>query len=659
MKLVDALFVICFILSFLLGSNSAFCKSSEIVMGGLMSSQVPQESNILPQKDLTKEEKPLPLTDALIPASSAVGVLTYDVKINYPSNETIDVKLTYDNLYSDVASFSFCAGSWWDDGRSDQKESILLEMNAFSKLGDPLTVTYNKKDSGIYVFSVKTDGNSSIEIKYKVNIGFWANDGGIFQRPYRLGGYVSDKYCVIEPGLLFLTPTNLEQVSDVRVSFDLPYDWNVVTFWEKEGGYYRGSPSALRMTKGPFGFGNFTVEERVIGETKVIAAAAEGVAEAENVTNKFLHLYDYYRSKVFGDIPIYTYTDANRDGYIAIFVPASDAFYNLYHEEYGLYMSLQNQNWGNLAHMLCHNWTEEQNWSGAGWYVTEGFVEYLQVKITEEQGYLSSKTADDHMSNKFNWYKSIEATESDISLEDSFNRIKTGQYDNNDIKTQYDKGALVALILDETLLSVSKGDLDIIDLMQAIFNEALKVRDGKGSKLDGDGILKVVNSMTGYDFSDFFQLYFFGTAQLPLTEKNGSLTVDLTKVPNLLPTILIDIRANGLSDTLNVTVDSKVSIEVELSPGEYTEQNADWWVLESTPSGTTNYYNLSAGAMVPGLSVTHQGPLFNLSTTNLLNSSDLSAGTHTFYFGVDLKMNGSLDMDSIYYDWVTVNVTGP
>lgn len=205
------------------------------------------------------------------------------------------------------------------------------------------------------------------------------------------------------------------------------------------------------------------------------------------------------------------------------------------------------------------------------------------------------------------------------------------------IKTQYDKGALVALILDETLLSVSKGDLDIIDLMQAIFNEALKIRDGKGSKLDGSGILKVVNSLTGYDFSEFFELYFFGTAQLPLTESNGSLSVDLTKVPDLLPTVLIDIRANGLSDTLTVKVDSTVPIEVELSALDYIAQNADWWVAESNPSGTFSYYNLSTGRMVLGLLPTYQGPLFDLGSTTILNACNLSVGTHTFYFAVDLK----------------------
>ena len=117
-----------------------------------------------------------------------------------------------------------------------------------------------------------------------------------------------------------------------------------------------------------------------------------------------------------------------------------------------------------------------------------------------------------------------------------------------------------------------------------------------------------------------------------------------------------DIKANEEDGSITVSSDDSVLITVSLHTGGYTGQSADWWVVESTPSDTFNYYNLSTGSMVPGLLPTHQGPLFNLGTTQLLNSSDLAVGTHTFYFGVDLKMNGSLNMDSIYYDSVSVDV---
>jgi len=119
------------------------------------------------------------------------------------------------------------------------------------------------------------------------------------------------------------------------------------------------------------------------------------------------------------------------------------------------------------------------------------------------------------------------------------------------------------------------------------------------------------------------------------------------------------IEANGQDSALTVALGGPVSITVSLNPNNFAGENADWWVVESAPDGAFYHFDLSAGSMVPGLLPTHRGPLFNLGATNLLNSSELTAGIHTFYFGVDLNMNGSVDMESIYYDRVTVTITGP
>ena len=119
------------------------------------------------------------------------------------------------------------------------------------------------------------------------------------------------------------------------------------------------------------------------------------------------------------------------------------------------------------------------------------------------------------------------------------------------------------------------------------------------------------------------------------------------------------IKANGGDGPLTISSAENLTISVSLTCGDFCGSDADWWVAQSTPSGTFKYYNLSSNSMTPGLLPTHQGTLFNLSTTDLLISSDLMAGTHHFYFGVDLKMNGTLDMDAIYFDAVRVDVVGP
>ena len=117
------------------------------------------------------------------------------------------------------------------------------------------------------------------------------------------------------------------------------------------------------------------------------------------------------------------------------------------------------------------------------------------------------------------------------------------------------------------------------------------------------------------------------------------------------------IKANGGDGPLVVSHGENLTVTVSLSCGDHCGENADWWVAQSTPSGTFNYYNLSTGSMVPGLLPTYQGLLSNLGSTQVLNSSELTVGAHNFYFGVDMNMNGSLDFGQLYFDAVVVNIT--
>ena len=71
------------------------------------------------------------------------------------------------------------------------------------------------------------------------------------------------------------------------------------------------------------------------------------------------------------------------------------------------------------------------------------------------------------------------------------------------------------------------------------------------------------------------------------------------------------------------------------------------------PPNDWYYFDLNLG-WLPGFTVTYQGPLFDLPTYEALNTSGLPLGSYTVYFGVDMAMNGLLDMDQAYYDSVDV-----
>jgi hypothetical protein len=82
----------------------------------------------------------------------------------------------------------------------------------------------------------------------------------------------------------------------------------------------------------------------------------------------------------------------------------------------------------------------------------------------------------------------------------------------------------------------------------------------------------------------------------------------------------------------------------------------DYWLAYKGPSGWVHYNN-STKKWESGLGVTHQGPLMNLNNKKVFQKSGLAPGNYTFYFGVDLNMNGKVTKSLLYKDEVKVTVT--
>ena len=115
------------------------------------------------------------------------------------------------------------------------------------------------------------------------------------------------------------------------------------------------------------------------------------------------------------------------------------------------------------------------------------------------------------------------------------------------------------------------------------------------------------------------------------------------------------IQANGSNGTLTVPSGTTVSLTLSLDPSRFSNQLADWWVIQAAPGGLY-YFDWSKQSMEEGLSPTYQGGLFGFTDFTIMNLANLDQGTHIFCFGVDLNMNGSMDADPLYYDCVTVNI---
>jgi len=123
------------------------------------------------------------------------------------------------------------------------------------------------------------------------------------------------------------------------------------------------------------------------------------------------------------------------------------------------------------------------------------------------------------------------------------------------------------------------------------------------------------------------------------------------------------IKANDSLTEVDVNHPENLSVTVAMNAGPYVGVPHDWWIV--VLAGQSWYYLNSSIQWVPfdgNLSNCHpvyQGGLFNLPTTEVLDATGLSVGSYTFWFVVDNRMDGILDVndnESFLFDSVKVNI---
>ena len=115
------------------------------------------------------------------------------------------------------------------------------------------------------------------------------------------------------------------------------------------------------------------------------------------------------------------------------------------------------------------------------------------------------------------------------------------------------------------------------------------------------------------------------------------------------------IWANGKSGTVDAGQGETVNLAIHLLPGSFAGKEADWWIVAAS-AGMWGYLPLGGPDLVPGYGPTFQGSVFYLPQVKAFTLNSLPVGDHHIWFGVDLRKNGVLDADCLYYDDVTIHV---
>ena len=111
------------------------------------------------------------------------------------------------------------------------------------------------------------------------------------------------------------------------------------------------------------------------------------------------------------------------------------------------------------------------------------------------------------------------------------------------------------------------------------------------------------------------------------------------------------------ADAASLAEGGPVALSIALASDDHAGVEADWWIgYLATPDWVHLGLGPTGFAWQSGLASGYQGPLFDLPSVALPPLTGLPPAEYTFYFAVDMRMNGMFDADYFSLASVTVNL---
>ena len=120
-----------------------------------------------------------------------------------------------------------------------------------------------------------------------------------------------------------------------------------------------------------------------------------------------------------------------------------------------------------------------------------------------------------------------------------------------------------------------------------------------------------------------------------------------------------DLTGNDSDGPLFLRRGQLLSVKLALEAGNRRNEGADWWILLQTPfPSPLNWFHYDFGTSWHfGFGISQMAPCQDYGPQELLRTPGLPPGKYTFYFLLDMDMDGRLDFGELYYDILTVTIT--
>ncbi|MEI8123271.1 MAG: Ig-like domain-containing protein, partial [bacterium] len=208
---------------------------------------------------------------------------------------------------------------------------------------------------------------------------------------------------------------------------------------------------------------------------------------------------------------------------------------------------------------------------------------------------------------------------------------------------------------------VSPADGELYTEGQTIVLEAAANWDVTNVDFVVDGVLVGSTATRPYTFSGIAPTGTHTIVAVALDNLGQASTSSVVTVTVRPAGPVVDIKVNGSDGPVNVTTSQTVSATIHLNVGRYGGRTVEWYVLAHdvtrdvwyqyvAPFTTTSWRAPWTG----GTSL--QAPLSNVGPYEVLRLNGMAAGQYDFFFGIDMNRNGWIDVETLYYDSVSVTV---
>ncbi|QDA30429.1 S-layer protein [Thermococcus indicus] len=378
--------------------------------------------------------------------------------------------------------------------------------------GEKLSIEPQVSDDGCVSYPLPTSRYNKLTVEYNLPTT-------VARRPIDYVQYRGDDFILIRPDIFQpkIQPEVPPAVTKIKLHVIPSENWDVITpgkdrFYDSTGDiFFRGY--IIVSKAGAF----FKYTKYTKHGTRIEIYVHKSIKDAYKIEKQTVKLFEYYENLFETPSPYGVY--------MVVFLPWPRDLPIWGGEcQYGQAVSFK-PNWGiqdirytALPHQMFHVWegwppegirgVTEANWQ---W---EGINEYYVAKSLVNMNIIPS-----YRESPLIWYydvyKDMRQTEYDVPVSEGYKyfdkRVSWSAFSAG-AEIVYRKGALVAMLLDLEIQKATGGKKSLDDV------EKEKFKEFRGFKklYTNEDLLRIVNNVTGKDFSWFFEKYVWGTEKLPI-----------------------------------------------------------------------------------------------------------------------------------------------